>query len=114
MTGPAGGHKLPARRLAKILEGAIVMSLTKEKKTQLIKDYCIHEGDTGSTEVQIALMTERITQIAAHLKANGNDISSRRGLYKLVGQRRRLLTYLRGKAYNRYVALTERLSIRQK
>lgn len=90
------------------------MSLTKEKKNQLIKDYSTHEGDTGSPEVQIALMTERINQLSAHLKVNTNDVASRRGLYKLVGQRRRLLAYLRRKAYHRYTALAERLNIRQK
>jgi small subunit ribosomal protein S15 len=90
------------------------MTMDKEEKTKLIKDYSIHEGDTGSAEVQIALMSKRITQLTEHLRNNKHDESSRRGLLKLVGHRRRLLAYLRGKDYGRYIAITERLSLRQK
>lgn len=90
------------------------MPLTKELKEQLITGYQRHEGDTGSAEVQIALLTKRIDQLTNHLRTNKHDNSSRRGLLKLVGQRRRLLAYLRTKDFGRYVALAERLNIRQK
>ncbi len=90
------------------------MPLAKELKTQLITDYQQHEGDTGSAEVQIAILTKRIDQLTNHLRANKHDNSSRRGLLKLVGQRRRLLAYLRKKDFGRYTALAERLNIRQK
>jgi small subunit ribosomal protein S15 len=94
--------------------GADVMSLNKEFKTKLIDDFKTHEGDTGSAEVQIAILSKRITQLTEHLRGNKHDNSSRRGLLKLVGQRRRLLAYLRQKDHSRYLAITERLSIRQK
>jgi small subunit ribosomal protein S15 len=90
------------------------MSLNKEIKEQVISDYHRHESDTGSPEVQIAIMTKRITQLTDHLRINNHDESSRRGLLKLVGQRRRLLAYLRRKDYGRYVALTDRLNIRKR
>jgi len=90
------------------------MGLTKESKTKLITDYATHEGDTGSAEVQIALLTERIIQLTRHLQANKHDEGSRRGLLKMVGQRRRLLAYLRTKSYTRYAAISERLNLRQK
>jgi small subunit ribosomal protein S15 len=90
------------------------MSLNKEIKEQVITDYHRHESDTGSPEVQIAIMTKRILQLTDHLRKNNHDESSRRGLLKLVGQRRRLLAYLRRKDYGRYVALTERLNIRKR
>jgi small subunit ribosomal protein S15 len=88
------------------------MSLTKEKKDQLIGDYHRHDTDTGSPEVQIALLTTRINQLTEHLRAHKHDESSRRGLLKLVGQRRRLLAYLRRTEYQRYIALAERLNLR--
>ncbi|MCL4561651.1 MAG: 30S ribosomal protein S15 [Chloroflexi bacterium] len=90
------------------------MALDKEVKTQVITTYHRHESDTGSPEVQIALLTKRITQLTDHLRINKHDESSRRGLLKLVGHRRRLLAYIRRKDYARYLDLTERLSIRQK
>ncbi|HEY9087774.1 MAG TPA: 30S ribosomal protein S15 [Anaerolineaceae bacterium] len=90
------------------------MPLTKEIKEEVISNYQGHEGDTGSAEVQIALLTKRIDQLTNHLRANKHDNSSRRGLLKLVGQRRRLLAYLKKKDLGRYVALAERLNIRQK
>lgn len=90
------------------------MALDKEKKSKLIEEFARHEGDTGSPEVQIALLTSRINQLTEHLRINTHDESSRRGLLKLVGQRRRLLTYIRRKDFPRYTALTERLSIRRK
>jgi len=90
------------------------MSLDKEVKTQLIQDYHRHDSDTGSPEVQIAILTRRITLLNDHLRINKHDESSRRGLLKLVGQRRRLLAYIRSKDYPRYLDLTQRLSLRSK
>ncbi|MCC7129350.1 MAG: 30S ribosomal protein S15 [Anaerolineae bacterium UTCFX2] len=90
------------------------MALDKETKTQLIEEFARHQDDTGSPEVQIAILTKRITQLTDHLRINTQDESSRRGLLKLVGQRRRLLAYIRRKDYQRYMALTDRLSIRRK
>ncbi len=90
------------------------MSLTKEIKDKVITEFHVHESDTGSAGVQIALLTQRINQLNDHVRSNKHDQSSRRGLLKLVGQRRRLLAYLRRTEYERYLALTERLNIRQK
>lgn len=90
------------------------MALDKETKTKLIQEFSRHDGDTGSPEVQIALLSSRISQLTDHLRINTHDESSRRGLLKLVGQRRRLLAYVRHKDINRYVALTDRLGIRRK
>jgi small subunit ribosomal protein S15 len=90
------------------------MALDKETKGKLIEEFARHDGDTGSPEVQIAILTTRINQLTDHLRANTHDESSRRGLLKLVGQRRRLLAYVRRKDFQRYMALTDRLSIRRK
>lgn len=90
------------------------MSLDKDLKTQIISEYKRHDSDTGSPDVQIAILSKRITQLTQHLRTNKHDESSRRGLLKLVGQRRRLLAYVRRSDYPRYLALTERLSIRKK
>ncbi len=90
------------------------MSLDKQVKTDLINSFHRHDGDTGSPEVQIALLSKRISQLTDHLRINKHDESSRRGLLKLVGQRRRLLAYIRRTDYPRYMDLTQRLSIRQK
>jgi small subunit ribosomal protein S15 len=88
------------------------MGLTKEAKAELIGNYHRHDTDTGSPEVQIALLTKRIAALTEHLRANSHDESSRRGLLKLVGQRRRLLVYLRQKDMARYKAIVERLNLR--
>lgn len=90
------------------------MSLDRDVKTKLIDDYAVHTGDTGSPEVQVALLTTRILQLTDHLKVHHKDESSRRGLLKLVGQRRRLLRYLSGKDPKRYEALTDRLGLRRR
>jgi small subunit ribosomal protein S15 len=90
------------------------MALTKEKKTELIDQFKMHEGDNGSPEVQIAILSTRITQLTEHLRSNKHDESSRHGLLKMVGQRRRLLAYVREKDFNRYKAITERLNLRHK
>ena len=90
------------------------MSLDKESKTKLIEEYHRHDKDTGSPEVQIALLTTRINQLTDHLRMHKQDQSSRRGLLKMVGRRRRLLSYIRYKDYPRYLEITERLNIRRK
>lgn len=88
------------------------MALTQERKHQLITDYQVHETDTGSADVQIAMLTDRINRLSEHLKANQKDHSSRRGLLKLIGQRKRLLSYISKQDQKRYQALIERLGIR--
>ena len=90
------------------------MTIDKEAKTKLITDYHRHETDTGSPEVQVAILSTRITQLTDHLRSHKHDESCRRGLLKLVGQRRRLLTYLRKTDYNRYLTLTDQLKLRRK
>ncbi|AFA48729.1 30S ribosomal protein S15 [Acetobacterium woodii] len=87
--------------------------ISKELKAQVVEDYKMHEGDTGSPEVQIALLTARINDINEHLKIHKKDHHSNRGLLKLVGQRRRLLTYLKNKDINRYRELIQRLGLRK-
>lgn len=90
------------------------MPLDKEVKTKVIQDYHRHDSDTGSPEVQIAILTSRITQLTEHLRANRHDESCRRGLLQMVGQRRRLLAYLRKSDYPRYLGITESLNLRHK
>lgn len=88
------------------------MALTKEEKQKLIDEYHMHDTDTGSADVQIAILTVRIKQLTEHLRTNKLDNSSRRGLLKMVGQRRRLLAYLRRTNFARFAAITEKLNIR--
>lgn len=88
------------------------MPLEKDHRSTVIGDYQVHGTDTGSPEVQIALLTERINQLIDHLRIHTHDHHSRRGLLKLVGRRRRLLTYLSGKDRQRYLQLIERLGLR--
>ncbi|MFN7036366.1 MAG: 30S ribosomal protein S15 [Bellilinea sp.] len=88
------------------------MTLTKESKAEIIGEYHRHDSDTGSPEVQVAILTKRINQLTEHLRNNKHDESSRRGLLKMVGRRRRLLAYLRRKDLARYQALVERLNLR--
>ena len=87
--------------------------ISKEKKTAIIKEYARSEGDTGSPEVQIAVLTERIKELTEHLQNNPKDHHSRRGLLKMVGQRRGLLDYLKSKDIERYRSLIERQGIRK-
>jgi small subunit ribosomal protein S15 len=87
--------------------------LTKERKEDLIGQYAVHPGDTGSPEVQVAVLTERIKYLTTHLKANKHDYHTRRGLLKLVGQRRRQLRYLNNRDVNRYRELIARLGLRK-
>ena len=89
------------------------MPLTREKKERLIREYRMHDNDTGSPEIQIALLTERISQLTGHLKLHRKDFSSRRGLLKLVGQRRRLLDYLKDTDLDGYRKIVEELGLRK-
>jgi small subunit ribosomal protein S15 len=89
------------------------MPLEKELKQDLIGKFKIHEADTGSPEVQIALLSERIKYLTEHFKTHKKDFHSRRGLLKMVGRRRRLLDYLKGKNADRYKEIIERLGLRK-
>ena len=89
------------------------MALTKDKKVALIGEYKTHPSDTGSPEVQVALLSDRINYLTEHFKSHAKDHHSRRGLLKLVGQRRRLLDYLKSKDSDRYAELIRRLGIRK-
>ena len=90
------------------------MTLSKEDKTKIIDEFHRHENDTGSPEVQVAILTERIQQLTNHWRTHKHDESSRRGLLKMVGQRRRHLAYLKRNNAASYLDLTERLGIRRK
>lgn len=87
--------------------------LDQQTKIGIVTQYHTHEGDTGSTEVQVALLTERINQLTRHMTANGHDFNSKRSLLKLVGQRRRLLGYLNREDVNRYRKLIKSLGLRK-
>ena len=89
------------------------MVLVKEKMSEIVSSYQLHDKDTGSPEVQVAILTERINYLTEHLKTHQKDHTSRRGLLKLVGQRRRLLDYLKKTEFSRYKELIERLGIRK-
>jgi small subunit ribosomal protein S15 len=89
------------------------MALAEERKNEIIREYATHESDTGSPEVQVALLTERIKELTEHLRTHPKDFHSRRGLLMMVGQRRRLLNYLNSKDIARYRALIARLGIRR-
>ena len=89
------------------------MALSKDRKTELIGNYKTHESDTGSPEVQVAILSERITYLTEHFKTHAKDHHSRRGLLMLVGKRRRLLDYLKSKDSDRYAELIRRLGIRK-
>ena len=87
--------------------------LLKEEKTAIMTEYATHEGDTGSPEVQIAVLTKRINDLTAHMKEHPKDFHSNRGLLKMVGHRRNLLEYLKRKDINRYRAIVEKLGLRK-
>lgn len=87
------------------------MSLSKEQKTKIIKDSRVHDGDTGSPEVQISLLTEKIASLTDHLKSHKKDNHSRRGLLQMVNKRRRLMAYLKRKSEERYNSLVEKLDL---
>ena len=87
--------------------------MTQQEKQEIMKEYATHEGDTGSPEVQIAVLTKRINDLNAHLKEHPHDHHSRRGLLKMVGKRKGLLSYLMKKDINRYRAIIEKLGLRK-
>ena len=87
--------------------------ILKDKKTAIIAEYATHEGDTGSPEVQIAILTARINELTEHLKVHTHDNHSRRGLYKMIGKRRKLLDYLTKKDIERYRAIIDKLNLRK-
>ena len=89
------------------------MSITADRKQELIKEYAQSEGDTGSPEVQVAILTERISNLTGHFQTNAKDNHSRRGLLKMVSQRRRLLDCVKSKSHDRYASLIQRLGIRR-
>jgi small subunit ribosomal protein S15 len=89
------------------------VALTKERKTDIIQNYRTHDSDTGSPEVQVAILSDRISYLTDHFKSHAKDHHSRRGLLKLVGQRRRLLDYVKSKDTTRYAELIRRLGIRK-
>ena len=89
------------------------MSITAERTQELVKEYSTKEGDTGSAEVQVAILSERIRNLTEHLKSHKKDFHSRRGLLIMVGQRRRMLDYLKGKDNKRYEGLIGRLGLRK-
>lgn len=89
------------------------MALVKEQKTQIIGDFRVHESDTGSPEVQVAILTERINQLTDHLRGNKHDHHSRRGLLQMVGKRRRLLAYMNRNDPERYRTAIARLGLRK-
>jgi small subunit ribosomal protein S15 len=88
------------------------MTLTQERKQEIIEGYQVHETDTGSADVQVAMLTERINRLSMHLRSNKKDHASRRGLLKMIGQRKRLLSYIRNGDTAHYQALIQRLGIR--
>lgn len=88
------------------------MSLARDQKLQIIEEHQLHEGDTGSPEVQVAILTRRINDLTEHLREHKSDHHSRRGLLKMVGQRRRLLNYLKSLDIERYRSLIEKLGLR--
>lgn len=89
------------------------MALTQQRKQELLAEYQVHETDTGSADLQVAMLTERINQLTAHLRKNEKDHSSRRGLLKMIGRRRRLLAYIQKEDSERYQNLISRLGIRR-
>ena len=89
------------------------MALTQERKQELMGEYQVHETDTGSADLQVAMLTDRINQLTQHLRTNQKDHSSRRGLLKMIGRRKRLLAYIQNKDVERYQKLIARLGIRR-
>ena len=89
------------------------MALTQQRKQELMTEYQVHETDTGSADLQVAMLTDRINQLTQHLRTNQKDHSSRRGLLKMIGRRKRLLSYIQNKDVERYQKLIARLGIRR-
>jgi small subunit ribosomal protein S15 len=88
------------------------MSLTQENKQEIMENYRVHETDTGSPEVQVAILSEKISRLSLHLRTNKKDYASRRGLMLMIGRRKRLLSYIQSKDASKYTALIQRLGIR--
>lgn len=110
--GPGGGW-LQIARLSQVVTGPQGTTMKPEQKTELVSQYRKHEKDTGSPEIQVALLTSRITELTEHLKTHRKDFASRRGLLKLVGRRTSLLRYLNAKDGARYRAVIQRLGLRK-
>ena len=89
------------------------MALLQDRKQEIISEYQIHETDTGSADVQVAMLTERINRLSQHLQQNKKDFASRRGLLQMIGRRKRLLSYIQKQDNDRYLALIKRLGIRR-
>ena len=89
------------------------MSISAERKNEVVREYALHEGDTGSPEVQVAILSERIKNLTGHLQTHKKDFHSRRGLLIMVGQRRRLLDYVKSREQSRYETLIQRLGLRR-
>ncbi|MGP1382744.1 MAG: 30S ribosomal protein S15 [Thainema sp.] len=89
------------------------MALLQDRKQEIISEYQIHETDTGSADVQVAMLTERINRLSKHLQQNKKDFASRRGLLQMIGRRKRLLSYIQKQDNERYLALIQRLGIRR-
>ena len=106
-------HRTPYLALGKFFEKVENTRIQKEKKTQVILDNATHEGDTGSPEVQIAILTARINELTDHLRVHKHDNHSRRGLLMMVGKRRNMLDYLAKKDINRYRAIVAKLGLRK-
>jgi small subunit ribosomal protein S15 len=109
----AGRHPGTRRPLPPVLKGAHTMSITPDRKQELVKEFATGNGDTGSPEVQVAILTERIKNLTGHFQTHKKDNHSRRGLLKLVSQRRKLLDYVKRNDEARYKSLIERLGIRR-
>ncbi len=101
------------RQYGRVFATRKAQNLDQSERSVVIEEYRTHEGDSGSSEVQIALLTARITELTEHLREHKHDHSSRRGLLKLVGQRRRLLNYLNGEDVNRYREIIGKLGLRK-
>jgi small subunit ribosomal protein S15 len=108
-----GSPPIPALSEIKKITEVLIMPLAKETKTEIIEKFKTHEGDTGSPEVQIALLTQRILDLTEHSKQHPKDHHSNRGLLKLVGQRRRLLNYVKKQDFERYRTIVKELGLRR-
>ena len=113
MTGSHKSFRLAEELLFILYLAVVSVSQDSQKKTEIVGSYRLHESDTGSPEVQVALLSDRISYLTEHFKSHSKDHHSRRGLLKLVGQRRRLLDYVKGKDAGRYAELIRRLGIRK-
>jgi len=112
-TANSQARSLPAEFINCILFWRNTMALSAEQKEAIIKDYAVKDGDTGSPEVQVALLTENINQLQSHFKEHAHDHHSRRGLIRMVNSRRKLLDYLKRKNVERYTSLIKRLELRR-